>query len=188
MFKYKNIIPIILFVVLIILIAVGYFFSWPKYQEFIDRKKELEIKDEEIARKEDYLADLNVISERLSEYDDEVLKINSALPADPSIAALFNFFQKESSRNGLLMKEIDVAGLFVFQKSEAGAVIRKMPFSIKVSGSYSAFKDFLHTVYLNTRVIRVKSIDFSSSSGEENAEDLFDFNLSLETQAYNPLK
>jgi len=115
----------------------------------------------------------------LSTYKEQLSKIDSALPKDPSVAALFNFFQKTSSENGLILTEVDMSGLFSSESS--GERIQKMSFSISVSGSYSAFKNFLSAVYRNSRLIKVKSISFSSS---EQRKDLFDFNLNLETQSY----
>jgi len=157
----------------------AYFLCWPRYQEFKEKKAEIETRDEDIKNKEEYLSKLEALSERLSEYDEELSKIDSALPFDASAAALFNFFQKTSSENGLILTGIDVSELFSSERSEQR--IQEMFFSLSVSGSYSAFKNFLSAVYRNSRLIEVKSINFPSS---EEGIDLFNFNLSLETHAY----
>jgi len=175
----KQIILIVLICLLTLLALGGYFLCWPKYQEFKGKKVELETKDEEIRLKKEYLSNLETLSERLSTYKEQLSKIDSALPEDSSVAALFNFLQKTSSENGLILTDIDVSGLFSLESSEER--IQKMSFSISVSGSYSAFKNFLSAVYKNSRLIEVKSISFSSS---EEGEDLFDFDLNLETQSY----
>jgi len=175
----KHTILIILICLLILLVIGGYFLCWPKYQEFKGKKIEIETKDEEIRKKEEHLLNLEILSEKLSTYKEQLSKIDSALPKDPSVAALFNFFQKTSSENGLILTEVDMSGLFSSESS--GERIQKMSFSISVSGSYSAFKNFLSAVYRNSRLIKVKSISFSSS---EQRKDLFDFNLNLETQSY----
>ncbi len=180
----KKITIILLICLFILLILGGYFLCWPKYQEFKGKKAELETKDEDIKSKEEYVSNLEILSEKLSGYDEEVSKIDSALPTEPSVAALFNFFQKISSENGLILTEIDVSELFSLEGStleDSEERIQKMFFSISVNGSYSAFKNFLSAVYLNSRLIEVKSISFFSS---EEKKDLFDFNLTLETHAY----
>ena len=187
----KHTFLIILICLLIPLALGGYFLCWPKYQEFKGKKVEIEIKDEEIRKKEEYLLNLGILSERLSTYKEQLSKIDSALSKDPSVAALFNFFQKTISENGLVLTDIDVSKLFPSEDSaqqssaQEGSAerIQKMPFSISVSGSYSAFKNFLSVIYINSRLIEVKSISFSSS---EEGKDLFDFNLNLETQSYAP--
>ena len=185
----KKYAPIIFVLIIIGLIAGGYFIIWPEYQEFKQKKQEVDFTDEEFRAKEEYLLNIENNLKELSKYEEEVSKINSALPSDPSIAALVNYFQKESSQNGLILKEINVSGLF--NQAETQSKIEKMPFSLTVSGSYSSFKNFVLAVYKNTRLIEIKSIKFSSAfEGTEKgpkAKDLFDFSLEVETQSYNPL-
>lgn len=183
----KKYAPIIFVLIIIGLIAGGYFFIWPKYQEFNQKKKEVEFTDEEFRAKEEYLFNIENTLKELLKYGEEVSKVDSALPSDPSIAALLNYFQKESSQNGLILKNIDVSGLFT--QEVAQDKIQKMPFSLTVSGSYGSFKNFVSAVYKNTRLIEIKSIKFSSVSQETEKspalKDLFDFELEVETQSYN---
>jgi type IV pilus assembly protein PilO len=183
----KKYTPIIFVLIAVGLIAGGYFIIWPKYQEFKQKKQEVEFTDEEFRAKEEYLLNIENNLKELSKYEEEVSKIDSALPSDPSIAALMNYFQKESSQNGLIMKKIDVSGLFT--GAEAQSKIQKMPFSITVSGSYDSFKNFVLAVYKNTRLIEIKSIEFSGLSEKTEkglkVKDLFDFSLEVETQSYN---
>lgn len=183
----KKYTPIIFVLIIVGLIAGGYFFIWPKYQEFNQKKQEVEFTDEEFRAKEEYLLNIENNLKELSKYKEEVSKIDSVLPSDPSIAALMNYFQKESSQNGLILKKIDVSGLFT--EAEAQSKIQKMPFSITVSGSYDSFKNFVLAVYKNTRLIEIKSIEFSTNYEETKkgiiAKDLFDFDLEVETQSYN---
>ena len=176
--------PILIIIVgfLILLAVGGYFLGWPKYQEFGDKKLEVEGKDTEIKQKEEYLSKLEVFSNRLSEYNNELAEIDFALPVEPSIAALFIFFQKTISENGLILKDTDLGELFSSEiQGTPGERIQKMPFSISVTGSYPALKNFLSVVYRNTRLIEVNSISFPSSE-----EGLFTSNLVLETHAYQP--
>src|SRR4030043_329314 len=184
----KKYTPIIFVLIIIGLIAGGYFFIWSKHQEFNQKKQEVEFTDEEFRAKEEYLLNIENTLKELSKYSEEVSKIDSALPSDPSIAALLNYFQKESSQNGLILKNIDVSGLFTQEASTDK--IQKMPFSLTVAGSYASFKNFVLSIYKNTRLIEIKSINFSGVSQETEkgpvAKDLFDFDLEVETQSYNP--
>jgi len=186
----KKFTPIILIVIFIALILVGYFFVWPKLQEFTEKKREVETRDEEVKQHEKYLAKLDNALKDLLEYSDEIIKVDSALPTKASAAALFNFLQKTSSQNGLIMKDIDVSQLYVEKAEVSEQGLKKMPFSIEVTGSYSSLKDFIATIYMNSRVISIKSIDFSADikTNEKNTivivKDIFDFTLNLETQSY----
>lgn len=183
---HQRIIPIVIVGLLILLAIGGYFFWWPKYQDFGDKKLEVEGKETEIKQKEGYLSRLEVFSDKMSEYSDELAKIDSALPADPSIAALYIFLKTASSENGLILKDTDLGALYSSETLVTSEDrIQKMPFSISVSGSYLAFKNFLSVVYRNTRLIEVNSISFSSP---EEGEDLFTFNLALRTHAYQEIE
>jgi len=172
----KQIILIILVCLFLLLISGGYFLCWPIYKEFQEKKSEMEIKDEEIRLREEYLSNLETFSEKLLTYDDELSKIDSAFPVNASSAVIFNFFQKVSSENGLILTKVDMS------KTQENSEVRiqEMSFSISVGGSYPAFKNFLSAIYVNSRIIEVKSISFSSKEGK----DLFDFNLELKTQFY----
>lgn len=182
----KKIISIIFISIIILLIGAGYFLVWPKFQDFRAKRKEIEVKKEEITLKEEYLLNLSNVSEELLMYKDEISKIDSALPSNPSVAALFSYFQKTSSENGLIFEEIDVSQLFGSQQTKSTeGKIRNMPFSIMLTGSYSSLKHLVLAVYSNARLIEIKSMGFSVFS-EEEVKNLFDFNLEVETQSYNP--
>lgn len=177
-------IPIISIFLLFLVVFGGYFYWWPGYQHFQDLRAALAGKKGQLEQAEEYLLELKTLSNRLAEYEDELAKVDSALPDDPSIPALFNFIQKTSSENGLILKKI---GLIKLSPEEISAKERivKIPFSVVVSGSYPAFKNFLLAVYKNARIIKVDSIDFSSSPILEGKETgLFVFNLTLETQSF----
>lgn len=173
----KQIILAILVCLFALLALGGYFLCWPRYNEFQAKKSEIETKDEEIRLKEEYLSSLEAFSERLLTYSEQLSKIDSAFPVNPSPAVVFNFFQKASSENGLIITEIDMSKI----EQSSGGRIQETSFSISVSGSYSAFKNFLSAIYASSRIIEVKSIRFSS---DEEGRDLFDFNLELRTQSY----
>ena len=174
---FKQIILIILICLFILLVSGGYFLCWPKYQEFKEKKTEIEIKSEGIGLKEVYLSNLETLSEKLTAYEEQLSKIDSAFPVNLSSAVIFNFFQKTSSENGLILIEVDMSETQQISEER----IQKMSFSILVNGSYSAFKNFLSAIYKNSRLIEVKSIGFSFS---EERQNLFDFNLELKTQSY----
>lgn len=182
----KKYLPIILIIIIILLGAAGYFLLWPKYQDYVVKKEEFDTKDEEIQAKEEYLPKLEAISVRLLEFEDQVSKVETAIPSEPSVAALFNYLQKATSQNGLILRDIDVSELFSIKKTELSGRMERMPFSIMVMGSYISLKNFLLDVYLNARMINISSIDFGYSAIEDaSVTNFFNFNISLETQSYS---
>jgi Tfp pilus assembly protein PilO len=174
----SRLLPIISISLLVLLILGVVFLWWPKYQSFSDLRAELEQKERELEQKRKYFANLEALSKKLEGYPEELTKIESALSVDPSIPALFNFIQKASSENGLILEKLSLAK--VSSSPEQQAEIQKISFSVSVSGSYSAFKNFLSVIYKNARLIEVESIKFSSPEGA----DLFTFDFNLETNSY----
>ncbi len=182
MFNLKKYIPIGLAVIIILLVLASYFFIFPKYQDYAVKKKELDIKDVDITAKEKYLPKLEIVAERLSEYANQISIVESALPFEPSIAALSNYFQKVMSQNGLILEGLDVSQLFIKSASEeSSGNINNMLFSATAVGSYDSFKSLLLDIYLNARVIGVESFSLSS------ADDLLNYSINLKTQSYNML-
>jgi len=179
--KIIRLIPIISIIALILLGAGGYFFCWPKYQEFKQQGTLLEEKNRALEEKNNYYLKLETLSNRIDAYKEELDKINSALPAEPSLPVLFDFMQKTSMENGLILGDISSSkGAISSLRSGGNTGIEKVSLSIFLSGSYSAFKNFLSAIYKNSRLIEVDSVSFSSPTEGE----LFDFNLSLETYVF----
>lgn len=197
MFRSIPIIGVIAVFILLVAFLGGYYFWTPEYNKFEDSKLRLEAKKEKIASAEEHFAQLRSLSRKLEEHQEEVEKIDAALPVEFSISALFNFIQKNSSQNGLILEEINLeesslSGLGktapvknaspvkqVPQQQDAeqeGALeeskndIMEIPFSISVFGSYSGFKDFISAIYKSARIIEVDSINFSSEFNEEAKE------------------
>lgn len=180
----SRLIPTISIFLLFFVVLGGYFFWWPEYQNFQNLRLMLENKKVQLEQAEEYLSELEALFDRLKGYGDELAKVDSALPLDPSIPALFNFIQKTSSENGLILKEMTLTKSSLEEATEKEEV-QKIPFSVVVSGSYSGFKNFLSALYKNARIIEVNSVDFSSpSTPEEEGIDLFVFSLGLETHSY----
>lgn len=187
--KIKKYIPLILALVFILLIGGGYFLISPKFKDLRIKKIEIETRDEEFRIKEEHFLNLENTLEGLSRYEDQISKINSALPSQPLELDLLNYLQRLSSENGLILKDINVTNFFTVQ-GVPGEKIKKLPLSINLTGSYTSLKSFILDLYKSARLIEVRSISFSSGSKEElegeTARDLFDFTLKLEAHSYNP--
>jgi len=184
----SRFIPIISVILLVILFVGGYFFWWPKYQEFNRQNTVLEQETKALEQKNNYYSKLKEISNKLAAYKDEINKIDSALPAETSLPVLFDFIKKTSMENGLVLNSISPSGAgnssSKYDKSNVNtetsakstAGVEKISLSISLSGTYPALKNFLSAIYKNARLIEVNSISFSSPS----EADLFNFDLSLE--------
>lgn len=176
---FSRYLPIISIFLLILLILAGIFFWWPKVEETLDLREKLKIKEAEVKQREEYPKKLIAISHELEQYSDELDKIDSALPEEPSIPVLFNYIQKTTSENGLILESVSLTSVSS-AKDKIG--VREVSFSVSATGSYSSFKNFLASIYINARLIDIKSISFTSPDEETG---LFNFSLNFATYAFS---
>ena len=169
--------PFIIVVFLFLTLAMGIGLIWPKYQELKFSEQRNEEKRAEIAGKEEYFQDLKKAAEALKNYQNQLSKIDSALPPDPGLEVLFNFLQKASSQSGLVLTDIKSP---VTSKVADLEGLKETELSLVVSGAYTSFKNFLSVLEMTARLIEVESISFSSSE----KEGLQKFNLKIKVYSY----
>jgi len=162
---------------LVVSIFGGIFLWWPEVEIFLSSREKIEQLEATALRKEDYFLKLNALSEKMDNYSNDLVKINSALSIDPSIPALFDFVRKSVVENGLVIESLNLEDVF---PSEKKVEVKEINFSLSISGTYPALKNFLSAVYKNSRMIEVDRIVFSSPQGEE----LFEIDLDLTSYSY----
>ncbi|MBU4299403.1 type 4a pilus biogenesis protein PilO [Patescibacteria group bacterium] len=160
---------------LLLSLALGFFLVWPKGQEFRQGKAEIQQKETEFRNLKGYLSELRSVSEELQKYPTELSKIETALPSRFSLPSLINGLQKTASERGLILKSYSLGSL---PKQESG--IKELPLALVLSGSYSAFKDFLFVLERSSRLIELENVSFSSP--EEGKPS--DFNLGIKVYSY----
>ena len=171
----RLIITIVLFA---LTLTWGINFVWPKYQQLAILEKKNEIKKTELQRKEEYLQELKKISQELKNYQSQLAKIDSALPADPGLAALFDFLQKASSQSGLVLTNIKILASRAVTKEKEKTTqspskipseireiaepeeLKETELSFLVSGDYPSFKNFLSVLEKSSRLIEIENISF----------------------------
>lgn len=178
---------ILIFIILLSILLIGLFLIWPKYQKLSNLSREIEAKETELHYIEEYFAKLNRLSEELKKYENQVSKIDFALPSDSSLAllSLINFLQRAGSQNGLIFTKLGSFSL-TSPKVPTGTPTPETPSKIKeislgfeVSGSYFAFKNFLETLEKSAKLIEVETSSFSSEEG-----GIFSYNLNIKTYSY----
>ncbi len=187
MIKFLNI-----FICGVVILILGIFFLYPKYQNLQLLRTEASQKEFELQYKEEYFTRLKDIGKELEQYQEGLSKIDSALPDALSLPALFDFFQKTTSENGLLLENINFSSVSkssssrkaqeVFQESLSG--VQGICFSLDLSGSYSAFQNFLLALEKSARLWEPESFSFSLKLDEEQETPNFSFNLHLKTHSY----
>lgn len=173
-----RLIPIISAVLLLFVIVGGIFIIRPQYESFQTLSNQLDNLKIDLEQKQEYYAKINEINNNLEQYKDEIAKIDSAIPTDPSAAALWDYFVRTAPENGLIVKKIDQG---ITATSAATDRVQKIPILVSLVGSYSGFKNFLGAVYRSSRIIEVESIKIVPPT---KGGDDFSFDLALRTHAY----
>jgi len=144
---------------LIFSVLLFFLFISPKQTSLSTLNSELLQKRQEFETSDRYFQEILKTSERLKNYQEEISKVDSALPEDPSIPSLFNFLQKSSAQSGLLLEKIGSISV-----KEEGK-LKKWATTLQLKGDYSSFKNFISILEKSARLIKVEKI-FLSSEGE----------------------
>jgi Tfp pilus assembly protein PilO len=173
---------ILLGLFLALLLAIG--FTVPKYQNLKIAQSKVKEKGTELQAERKYFSEIAEAKEKLKKFEEELSKINSAIPAEPSLPSLGNFLQIAASQNGLVLKKI-MPSLTSSLKEEFikkgfSSQIKETGVNLTVSGDYPSFKNFLSNLEKTSRMIEIESISFSGSEKEAP----IDFNLRIKVYSY----
>jgi len=161
-----------------LVLILGLILVWPKYQNLRLLQSNIEIKEAELENKTDYFTQIEEMSERLEEYEENLSKISSALPQNPALSSLFNFCQLTTAQTGLLLEEISLTGVTDSMEIEKTKEIRAI---LQISGAYSAFKNFLTALERSSRIIEIEDITFKIP---KDLADSFSFVVQIKTYSY----
>ncbi len=156
-------------------LIIGLVLCLPKYQEMRYTQNKVDGKKIEIQSKQDYFSKINEVSEKLKEYPEELAKIDIALPVKVSLPFLYDFFQRISSQNGLVLENISGG------PSKSERAVQEIKINLSLSGSYSAFENFLSLIEKSARMIEVENMSFSFPI--KQGESL-SFSLVVKTYSY----
>lgn len=171
----KTITSSISFLLALLILGV---FAWPKYQELKSIQEKIGAKETELQYLEEYFKNLKTLSEELKKHSDNLSKIDSFLPSDPSLPSLLEFLQKTGSEHGLILKKI---GQATSSSSKTQERIKEYQIQLSLSGSYSSLKSYLAALEKTSRLIEVDSISFFSP---REGEELFTFDLMIKFHSY----
>ncbi len=170
--------PIAIAVTLFIVLVLGFYLVAPEYQEFRDSQLELSKKEAEFEGREAYFLEVANTFRKLKIYEDELEKIDSALPASPSLASLIYFLQKKSAETGLILQAANLRKISSIAKTSD---IKETRFYLEFFGSYFAFKNFLSSLEKSARLIEVESVSFASL---KDTDETYPFKLIIKTYSY----
>jgi Tfp pilus assembly protein PilO len=134
---------------LLISTLLFFFFIYPKMSSISELNSKIFQKKSELETSDRYFKEILETLEKLKNYQDSILKIETSLPNDSDIPSVFNFIQKSSSQAGLLLENISSVN-----SSQEGN-LKKWTTTLKLKGDYSSFKKFLSILEKSARLIKV---------------------------------
>jgi len=171
-------IRIIVAVILIFVsVVLGVLWIWPKYQDSRSTLFQIAQVKAGIDAARDYTENLKEIFNQLAPYQDNLAKIDMALPSQPFFPPLFEYLSKIGSERGLIVSEV---GSVKTGSLKGRPKVQEHSFSITVTGSYPSLKNFISVLEKSFRFINVSSISFSSGP----QKGVFNFHLSLKVCSY----
>jgi len=91
----------------------------------------------------------------------EMAKVSSAVPTDPALAALFDFFQNTASQDNLVLKRASLGQMVLVLERP---LIEKRTVNLEISGAYADFKKLILSLEKSSRLIRLESLAFTLPS------------------------
>lgn len=182
-----------LFVVatLVAALAITVFLIRPAYQELQEVDFKVKKKRAELENLEKYYSELQEADSNLKNHKEQLAKVDSALPSQPDLPSMFNFFQNTADQEGLILMDVGSISVAPLHKEKNRvSPVKTIEMNLEAIGSYNAFKKFVSEVEKSASLIEVKNITFTSKErtkekGEEKKSP-FGVEFSLETHFYNP--
>jgi len=184
--------PYLIIIFLVFLaIALPVLLFWPKYQNLRTLQLIVQQGEENLKREKEYFDEITKIHKELENHKEVLVKTESALPNDPCLASLFDYFQKTAAQTRLSLREIDFAGVTVSDKNPE---IKEINISMSLTGDYYPYfkgsfsedgereeEGFLSVIENSARLFTVNEVSFASP---QDPRDKFSFKINLKTYGY----
>jgi len=172
--------PIAIASTLFVILLVIFFLVMPEYGTFVRLQTELGEKIAQYDAQAGYYSAIAKTYEELQARQDDVNKIDDALPQDPALGKLIYFLQETAKENGLTVKDVFLSKLSTsnIQVSATNSV-KDLVLSMDLSGDYPSLLNFIFFLEKSSRIFEISSISFDSTSGPP-----YGFSLQVKTHSY----
>jgi Tfp pilus assembly protein PilO len=178
-FSAKSIISVVLILGSVI---IGYFFVWPKWNDYSAVKAELTLANQQ---KDQLALAQTQLTNFLAEYKQhsaDAARLSQSLPLSSSeMHNILNNLDSLTKSSGLTLGELSI--LDTPESDQLGAAAHSVsPIELSISGSgpYPAFKSFLTNLESNLRLIDINTVSFDGVDSSN-----MKFNLTFRTYYQN---
>jgi Tfp pilus assembly protein PilO len=190
--------PITSAIILFVILILVFFLVVPEYKTFKKLRADLGEKKAQYNAEFDYYAEITKQYYELRNREEDLKKVDDALPENPNLGKLIYYFQKASGESGMIVKDLFLSKTSVTPTNSnvSGSAVNDLIFSLDVIGSYSALDNFLASLEKSDRLFEVTSISFGSMGSSQNLsvpddilsqfeiQQTYSFNLQIKTQSY----
>lgn len=125
----------------------------------INIKTEISQKELELAAIEDFIIKADQIKKQGRNIEKELTEVFSALPKEKDVPDLLVYFESLSIANGLILESINLGQIDEETKNEtkqkSKSLLKSRQVNLTVSGTYTAFKNYLRSLEHNIRSMNV---------------------------------
>jgi Tfp pilus assembly protein PilO len=193
--------PIAIAVMIFAIILLVFFLVSPEYNTFTGLETQLGEKQAEYDAEFSYYNAIAATYQNLQSHQDDINKVDDALPTNPDLGKIIYFLQQASTQNGMMIKDLFLSKSSQnIAQSNTGGNIKNIVFSMDVLGNYSSLEQFLISLEQSSRIFEITSISFGSSAPTPAAssqgaaqapapsqfqiQQTYSFNLQIKTYSY----
>jgi len=174
--------PIAIALILFVILLLLFFLVVPEYKTFVSLQSDLGQKKAEFNAEFDYYAAISRIYFDLQSRQDDIKKIDDALPQNPDLGEIVYFFQLTAKQNGLVAKNLFLSktpSVPTGSEAQSSGKVKDITFSISLSGDYPSLEGFISSLERSSRIFEVSNVSFESETGAP-----YTFNLQVKTHSY----
>ena len=175
--------PITIAVTLFIILLLIFFLVVPEYNTFETLQTQLGETTAEYNAEFVYYNAIANTYDQLQSHQDDISKIDDALPQDPTLGNTIYILQEAAKQNGLILKDLSLSKSSSNSSATSGGGVTNIVFSMDLTGNYSSLGNFIISLEKSSRIFEITSISFGSASGSVSS-----FSLQIQTQSYSAPK
>lgn len=134
------------------------------------------------------IADIEKAQLALSEVEEDLVLLDTALPDTPGFSRLVRLIEYLASSNGMFLSSSRIGSIELYASeavaSKSAAQIGTHPFSLSLRGSYTNIRAFLSDFHKLDRIVSLRSVSIRSSK-KQGSEEILDLELAVDVDAFS---
>ena len=172
--------PIATAIILFIILLLMFFLVVPEYKNFKKLQLELGEKKAEFNAKFNYYAEITRTYFDLKSHEEDIKKVDDALPDNPNFGDIVYFLQQTANENGLTVKNLFLSKSSSNKVETTTNAVKDIIFSIDILGSHASLEGFIVALEKSSRIFEVSNISFNSDSDLSSQS----FSMQIVTHSY----